>query len=351
MSKIIEEDFAKEISAKEKKLLLSVMGKYDFEVFNIIKARSAYKVETDKGNICLKRMRHGKNKAHNGNLLVEELSNNNFLNTSKYIYTKEGRLFVTIDKLVFYVTEWINGKECDLGDIREAENCSKLLARFHIATNKIDTKKFPIRNNLKNWPEVFSSNLNDLEKYKKIIQRKKIKSEFDLNYLNNIEGFYSRGMYLIELLNSSNYYKLSKAAMESRTICHDSFYYQNIIKTEEKYYIIDLDSILIDLQINDLGKFIRRLMYKTEYQWNFEKALLIINAYNSIYKLSKDEYEVMIALIMFPHKFWKLGKKKYEKNKNWNEKKYIHKLNRLIKYYEPQERFLKDYMECINNLF
>jgi CotS family spore coat protein len=351
MSRIIHENLAMEITEKEKKLILRVMEKYDFEVNSFIKVRSAYKIETDKGTICLKKMKHGSNKARNGNLLVNELINNNFLYTSKYIYTKEGHLFVNINKLIFYVTEWINGNECDLGIITEAENCSKLLAEFHIATNKIDTKKFAIKNNLKNWPKIFNSNLNDLEKFKKVIERKKLKSEFDLKYLSHIESFYSRGMSLIALLNNSEYYKLSKAAMENKTICHDSFYYQNIIKVEETYYIIDLDSIMIDLQINDLGKYIRRLMYKTEYKWSFDKALLIINAYNSVYNLSKSEYEVMLALIIFPHKFWKLGKKRYIKNKNWNESKYVHKLNKLIKYDELQEEFLKQYIEYVSNLF
>ncbi|MBC8059138.1 MAG: CotS family spore coat protein [Clostridiaceae bacterium] len=351
MSRINQKNLSMEVTAKEKKLVLSVMKKYDFEVHNIIKARSAYKLETDKGSICLKRMKHGKNKAHNGNLLVKELNHNNFYNTSKYICTKEGLLFVNINKLVFYVTEWINGYECDLGSITEAENCSKLLAEFHIATNKINTKGFDIKNNLKNWPEIFNGNLNDLERFKSVIQRKKLKSEFDLKYLSHIESFYNTGRSLIGLLDASDYYKLSKAAMENKTICHDSFYYQNIIKAEEKYYIIDLDSIIIDLQINDLGKFIRRLMYKTEYQWNFDKALLIINAYNSVYKLSKNEYEVMIALIMFPHKFWKLGKKRYEKYKNWNEAKYLHKLDRLINYHEPQQKFLKEYVAYVDKLF
>ena len=351
MSRTIHENISNEINVKEKKLLLNVMNKYDYEVYNFSKARSAYKVETDKGTICLKRMKHGKFKAQNGNLLVQELIHNNFLNTARYIPTKEGHLFVNINKLFFYATEWLDGNECDLGDITEAENCSKLLAEFHIATNNIDTSKFKIKNNLKNWPKIFSSNLSDMERFKKIIQRKKIKSEFDLKYLSHIESFFNRGMSLIGLLNSSEYYKISKEAIENKTICHDSFYYQNIIKLKENYFIIDLDSIIIDLQINDLGKFIRRLMYKTEYKWSFEKALLIINSYTNIYKLSKSEYEVMIALILFPHKFWKLGKKRYLKSKNWNESKYLHKLNKLIKYEDAEEVFLIEYMEYINKLF
>jgi len=350
MSEIIHENLAKEITAKEKKILLNVMEKYDFEVHNFSKARNAYKIETDKGNICLKKIKH-KHKEHNVNLQVKELIHNNFPNTSKFIYTKKGLSFVRINKLVFYATEWINGNECNMDSISEAENCSKLLAQFHIATNNFNTKNYPLKNNIKNLPKIFSSNLNDLEIFKKVINRKKIKSEFDLKYLSNVENFYNLGMSLIRLLNNSEYYKLSKTAIENKTICHDDFYCQNIIKEEDNYYIIDFDGILIDLQINDLGEFIRKLMNKTEYQWNFDKALLIINAYNSINKLSKNEYEVMIALILFPHKFWKLGKKRYLKNKNWNESKFLMKLNKLIQYDDLQQKFLNKYMEYVTNLF
>ena len=231
------------------------------------------------------------------------------------------------------------------------ENCSKLLAKFHLATNKIDSSKLNIKNNLKNWPKLFRSKLDDLQKFKRLIRRKKIKSKFDTTYLRYIDNYYNRGVSLLKVLDESDYIELSNAANENKTICHDSFYYQNIIKMEDNYYIIDLDSIIIDLQINDLGKFIRRLMYKSEYQWSFGKALLIMNAYESIHKLTKSEYEVMIALILFPNKFWKLGKKKYIKNKCWNESKYFHKFNRLIKFNEEEQKFLDEYMEYIHNTF
>ena len=341
--------FDNELSAEEKKILQHVIERYDLKVSNFAKVRSAYKVETDKGTMCIKKIKHGKHKVDNGDLLVKRLRDNNFRNTAKYIYTKDGHSYVNISKYFFYVTEWIKGHECDLSDISEVENCSRLLAEFHLATNKIDTSKLAIKNNLKNWPKLFGSILNDLEKYKRIIHRKKLKSEFDIMYLSYIDSYYSRGLYLLNMLNKSDYHKLSIEASKNKTICHDSFYYQNIIKMEDKYYIIDLDSIMIDLQINDLGKFIRRLMHKSEYQWDFEKALLIIKAYASINKLTKSEYEAMIALILFPHKFWKLGKKRYTKNKGWNESKYIDKLTKITKYNEPEQKFLNEYTDYINN--
>ena len=71
------------------------------------------------------------------------------------------------------------------------------------------------------------------------------------------------------MLNTSQYYKLSKIANDKKIICNNSFYYHNIIKKEEEYFIVDFDSIMIDLQIIDLGKLIRRLMFKKAYGWNF----------------------------------------------------------------------------------
>ena len=351
MVNIINETFNDEFTAEEKKLLTRVTEKYDFEIYNFTKVRSAYKLETDKGTICLKKNNHGSHKASNGNLLVKELIANNFTNVAKYISTKEGHLLVTANKSFFYATEWINGEECDLSSITEVENCSKLLAQFHLATRKIDASKFIIRNNLKNWPKSFKKNLDDLQKFKRIIQKKKVKSKFDNIYLNNIEGYYNRGMSILKLLKESEYQKLSTIANENKTICHDSFYYQNIIKMQDKYYMIDLDSIMIDLQVNDLGKFIRRLMYKSEYKWDFTKASLIMKAYESINKLTRSEHVVMLALILFPHKFWKLGKKKYTRNKSWDESKYLHKVKKLLKYNEAEERFLNEYLEYINNNF
>lgn len=337
------------IPVSEFKDLKDILAKYDIIINNIYKCRSAYKVETPEGYIFLKKMSHGKYKCKNGYILVEELYKNNFYNVPRYIKTKDGRYYVKHKNHFYYVTEWIDGQECNLDDLEESKNCIKLLANFHKASQKIDTSKLIIKNNLKNWPYIFKNCLHDLERYKKLISNKKIRNDFDLLYGDYIENFYNRGLKALSFLNNSNYYKLSRIADNNKTICHDSFYYQNIIKTDSDYFLIDLDSIIIDLQINDLGKIIRRLMYKKNYAWNFNKVRELIECYNSINKLSKNELEVMLALIIFPHKFWKLGKKRYLKKKDLNEKNYLHRLKKLIKYDIPEEKFLQDYLEYLNN--
>ncbi|NMM62692.1 CotS family spore coat protein [Clostridium sp. P21] len=338
-----------QMSKKEKNMIDTVLEKYDFEVIDYSKVRSAYKIKTSNGNVCLKKINHGRYKPHNGSFLVEALSDKGFCNTAKYYKTKTQNKYVRYKNMLFYATEWIDGEECDLNNIEEAIICTKLLAQYHKAASGIDTTELRIRNNLKNWPKIFKDNLRDLERFERIVKNRKIKTEFDSMYCGYLDNIYHRAMISLNFLNTSDYYKLSKQAEKNKTICHDSFYYQNIIKKNNEYYIIDLDSILIDLHVNDLGKLIRRLMFKGSYEWNFEKAKILIEAYNEVNKLEKNELEVMLSLIVFPHKFWKLGKKRYVKCKNWDEKKYIHKLNRLMRYNEMQNKFLEEYLNYLEN--
>lgn len=338
------------VSDRENKMITYVMAKYDLNVISTFKARSAYKVVTDNGNICLKRIRHGFIKASNGNWLVENLLNKNFYNVAQFFKTKTGELYVKYSKYTLYATKWIDGFECNLESLEEALNCVTLLADFHNAVSRLDTDSLKIENNLKNWPKIFYKNIVELENFKSIINKKKIKNEFDTLYLKYIDSFCERGTNALNILNNSNYYELSHIANVNKTLCHDSFYYQNIIKKDNEYFLIDLDSIIIDLQVIDLGKFIRRLMYRSNYQWEFQKAKYLIEAYMKVKPLTFEEIEVMLALIIFPHKFWKLGKKRYVKQKNWNENKYMHKLEKTIKYNDLEQSFLKDYLDYISNM-
>lgn len=336
--------YVDELTDKEKSMIKKVLENYNFSVIDISKVRSSYKIDTNIGAVCLKRVKHNKTKTLNSNYLAEELSKNDFPYTSKFFRTKDNYLFAAHKKMYFYVVEWIDGDECDLNDIEEACNCVRLLARFHLSSQYIDTKVLKIKNNLKNWPRIFKKNLGDLDKIKKHIEKKRLRSEFDKVYKSYLDSFYNMGSMCLQVLNTSDYYALSKKANEQKFVCHDSFYYQNIIKKDDTYYIVNLDNILIDLHINDLSKFIRRLMFKKEYQWDFEKAKTMIEAYNSINKLSRSELESMLSMIIFPHKFCRLGKKRYIKHKDWSESKYIRKLNKLLRYNEAQQKFLNDYL-------
>jgi hypothetical protein len=218
------------IHEKERVMIERVLKKYNIDVTEISRVRSVYKVKSSAGSLCVKRMKHGATKAINGYHLVEELRASGFYNAARYFKTCEGEYYVKYGKYILYVTEWIDGSECEIENIEDAKKCVELLASFHNSVNKINSKELKLRNNLKNWPKIFSDCLADLERFKIFINNKRIRNYFDNLYLDYIDIFYSRGMIALSILNNSNYYKLSKEANEHKSICHDSFYYQNIIK-------------------------------------------------------------------------------------------------------------------------
>lgn len=337
------------ISKRELAILNKVMSNYDLHVKSYEYSRSAYKVICDEGNFCLKRMKHGRYKAENGFYLVEELGKKGFTSLAAYYKTSKGAHYVEYKEVIFYLTEWIDGRECNLKDIEEAKNCVKTLADFHNKASDIDLRKLKIRNRVGSLDEFFKRNLKDMQRYKKTIAEKRLKTDFDNSYFSYIDAFYERGLLALKELNSSSYFKLSKDKAACK-LCHDSFYYQNILKKDDKYYLIDLDSIILDLQIVDLAKLLRRLMAKKEYKYNFSFAKEIIDAYSEVRSLSKSDLEIMFCIIIFPHKFWKLGRKRYVKHKSWAEDKFAHKLTTLINYYEEEKNFINDYMEYLNSM-
>lgn len=335
---------------KEKKIIYSVLSQYDFQVIKCTKVRSVYKVETTECSLCLKRMRHGKSKPNNCTIIAKELIDTDFCNIAKYYKTKDGKSYVRRKKLLFYVTDWIEGEEGDLNNFKEVILIVKSLAQFHLAINNMDIGKLKLKSNLKNWHKVFTESLRGLEKYERIINNKRIKSEFDLSYYDYIQSMYHRGMVALNLLNTADYYKLYKHANKNKTLCQDNFYNENIVKKDGRYYIMDLGNIVIDLQLIDLFNLISKLIYRKIIEWDFNKVKLLIEAYTSINKLNKNELEVMLALLVFPYKFWKLGKKRYVKHKAWDESKYMHKLIKLTKYDDLQNKFLEDFL-CYMNEF
>lgn len=343
--------YIKELTSKEKDILKEVIKKYDFEVYDILKARSAYKLITSNGEFCLKQMKHGEKRIVNGSILSSCLREKGFTNTANYIKTKNGTTFVKLKRHLFYLTTWIDGNECILDNIEEVMKCSELLAEFHLAARNIESKKLNFKGHFYNSIILFSNCINDFAKYNVIINEMKLKNEFDYIYQQNLNYYTSRGYRALNIMNKIDYDKLLDDAKKNRTICHNSFYYQNIMKADEKYYIIDLDSIMIDVQVIDLAKFIRRLMYKKEFEWNFNNAKSVIEAYSSTKKISFDEMNLILAYITFPHKFWKIGRKRYLNKKNFSEGKFNHKLHRIIKYKDKEEKFIGDFIEFINDYY
>lgn len=340
-------EYASEISSKEMNILEEVLMNYDLGIVSVEKIRSAYKVHTDKGCFCLKRVSHGFLKARKSWLISRHLAVNGFDGIAEYYPAKDGKVVIKYRDAAFYLTFWIDGREASFSDKEEILKCASFLAEFHNKAKGFKaTRHVKLKSHIKKWRKSFKKHMEEMEDYRVIIDKLKLKSVFDYTYRDNINIFLKDAAYSMEVLQHSRYGEI--CAFFEGYLCHDSFYYQNIlIDNNQKYYLVDLESCQYDIPVSDLGKLLRRVLSKKRFRWDFDFCRRIIESYSSVRPLAKEEYELLLSILIFPHKFWKLGRKRYIKYKKWNEHKYIKKLRRLLR----ERSYKREFIYCFINFY
>ena len=259
------------IPMEERHTIDNVLKNYDFNVLLVERVRSAYKIHTDSGNFCLKKVSRGYRKSKKSFYISKHLKDNGFSNVADYYPTKKNKLFVKINDTVYYLTYWIEGREADFKIPYEVLKCAEMLAEFHNhAKGFKKTKSIRIRSYYDKWTKIFERSIKEIHSFIIKIDKLDIKTEFDYIYKENIDYYVQEAKQAIEILKHSNCSLLRKHQKNQRYVCHDSYYYQNIlIDKTDKMYIVDLESCCYNLPMSDLGKFIRRVLSKSKYKWDF----------------------------------------------------------------------------------
>lgn len=338
------------VDVKERTLVYSILERYNLNVISVEKFDNKYKVITSNNSFWLNSINRGRNRIISSDIVIEELIKEKFESTLKYVRSKYKELYIRKKKTIYYITEYMEGEQCNLNNFEEDIGCIKLLASFHKAARTIDSDKIRLKRNMKNWSNIFNRNLSDLERFKNLIERKRIKTEFDAIYYKHIEYFYKVALLSINLLNKYDYYDVIYKSKSSYTLCLDGLSHKYLLKANGAYYLTSLEPLEIDYYINDVSKFIRTIMNKVSSEWDFQRAIKLIEAYGEINNVDKQEAGILLGLLIFPYKFWKLGKKRYIKHKAWEESRYKSKFEKIIKYKEKQEDFIDDYLNYLENI-
>ncbi|KRQ87032.1 Spore coat protein S [Caloramator mitchellensis] len=313
---------------------------YNLVPTEIEKVRSVYRITTDKGKYCLKEFKHNDKKAIIGFYLTKHLQENGFNGIAEYYKTKSDLECIKEHGRYYYLTSWIDGRECNFENFDELKSSLELLADFHQKAKGFYLSKVKINSNYNKWQKKLNLMIEDLKLFKKIILQKRVKTSFDIKYFDMVDYYLNIANKALEKFKSTAYTKVCDKAREQKFICHDSFYYQNLlIDKNDKLYLIDLDSIVYDIPIYDLAKFLRRTLNKSLFYWDFGITEKLIRFYEKNRHIEDEEYEIMLGFLMIPHRFWKIGRKRYFKHKEWSEEKYNKKLEKEIRLKDKREEF------------
>lgn len=337
--------YTRQIAAAEYNMVLNILKNYEIQIKNITRQKNEYRIDTLQGSCCLKRTRHGKNNVLLLFNMSEYITHKGFCSVPGYFKTKDGKLFVKYKHCYFYLTDFIEGRAANPDDPAELIDCVKTLAGFHASISGTEgAGYFEVQSNLKNWPLIFMEYCSKLGWYKRIIDKKNIRSDFDNIYYFNIDYYKKIGTSAMELLSRANFHELSDITSRNRSIFIKKFSSKNLIYSNEgKIIISDISTAVKDTTINNLGKIMRKILSRDSYGWKFKIAEEIIEAFRSIVPMSDDELKGLLAFIIFPFEFCKLGRRRYEKHKYWSEEKYMRKINKQLKYKDKISEFIKDY--------
>ena len=119
-----------------------------------------------------------------------------------------------------------------------------------------------------------------------------------------------------------------------------------IIDKDNNVNIIDFDYCKREVRAYDISNFMTKVLKRRE--WDINCANLIIDAYNEVSPLSKDEYRVLFAFLLFPQRFWRLGNRYYYNEVNWATNTFNKKIEALISEQEQYMKFIDEFKKVYN---
>lgn len=291
--------------------IISIISSFNINSSDIEKQENSYKVMTDDYEFIIRRSKAKGEKIKFKIKLNEDMCKIGIKNIPIYISNKVGNKCIYNNKKLYCVESRVRGDKVKLRSIDECKKGVQVLAKFHKEVKNLPINSYKLKSITTKWDEKLIRKKASLNEFKNIISRRILKTALDQKYYELIDFNIELIELSIKLLEEWGYNSLVKS--KGQTIVIDRFYSNVLTKKEETLYFTNLDYVKIGFDFYDLGKFIRRIMFKKEFMWDFNKAKELIDAYEEINELSRDEKMIMLSIIIYPDKFYKIGKSYYKK--------------------------------------
>ena len=307
------------------------------------KQRAVYRIETDHGDYCLKKVYYPVEELLFIYSVIEWLYRNN-INVPRILSTKNHGRYVTYNDMLFILTPWIIGDKCDFDNLDHLNMTSRNLGLLH----QVSEGFMPI---LGSKNKMGFSNLTDsLNKHRQQLINtedlaKKYNDYFSKIFLANLPSSMMLANISISVVNTINLDNLSRA------ICHNDYVSKNLIVKDSEIYVIDFDKCKYDYSAFDISYCLRRLLRRDSTCWNTDLAINYLQQYEQTNSLTLDDYKYILAYLAFPQKFWKLSRDYYNNIQRCNKKSFISLLNKAIAADKEQIEFSEKLLKYVEHKF
>ncbi len=323
--------------------ILSLMAAWGYAPESIGEVRAVldvYRVETADGPKNLKWTRHSDEMLLFVISALRHLEDNGFHHLRLPLATVDGTPFLVRDGEHYLLSDWIDGHQVDVIHPEQLAGSCRTLAYFHRASRGF---RPPDGINVRQrWGELhyaLGKRCHELEQFPRLAAKRGRLTGFDRAVAAETEYYLALANFARDMLAKSSYRPLAaKAALEG-SLCHGDVAARNFLVTPKgEVCLIDFDGLCQDLPLIDLWKFLRRAMKSL--RWDTTLGLRILEAYESVTPFTSNELEVLLALVSFPQKFWRLANRYYGGRYRVEEDRFLRKLQRCTLDRQAHAEFL-----------
>lgn len=325
----------------------AIAREYDFKIFDYKPLRAVYIAKTTKGPMVIKETERDPDRLLYIHGLKEYVYHNGFPNLDRYLIGQNGLPFTIQDNRIFVVEQVIEGRECSFSNPFDREGAVAALAELHKKGKgyTAPTGAFK-RENYGRWDSSYLKKIDYLLELKNTIKAKRDKDFFDKMFMQDVDFMVHMAWQAYDTLKSSNYQSICKRAQKEKWICHHDYTYHNIIiGNDNKVSIIDFDYSCHELPVYDLANYIMKALKR--FSFDFDMALRILNTYDRIQTINKEDLLLMQAIFEFPQRFWRISERYYDQKTDWDAETFISKYEDAYIFREYITDFTRDFRRLI----
>lgn len=324
-----------------------VSQEYGKEFHFCEKYKNIYKLSDVSGEYCLKVIRYQYPHFYFIISAMNHLQKQGFDNIPELLLTVNNRNYIKLDEKYCYLSPWIPSRESNYDNPFDLNKAAKKLAELHTASEGFTiTREIKPRVAWFQWLDTFNTRGYEILDFKKRINQKANKSEFDNLYLSIMQKELERVYSSIENIKKANYIEIMREEIKKRGFCHHDYAHHNVlVGNEGKISIIDFDYCILDTHLHDLSSLIIRAL--KDGKWDRDRLNNIIEGYSQVKSIKKEEIPLISGFMEFPQAYWQIGIQYYWEQQNWGEEFFIKKLNKYIEDREERQEFI-EYLRSSN---
>lgn len=337
-----------------------ILDKYAFHVTAASRGRGAFICETDQGLKIVREYTLSPSRLVFESLVKYTVRDRGYMNVDQLVVNQDGELLTKnkYDK-GYVVREWYEGRECDMKNRDDLTALVINLARLHKVLRDVPlSPEMAAGYSYGGMRPLLERHCREMKAIRNYMRARKQKKPFESLYLEYYEEFAAQAFAAAKALDAPGYVRLTNRARKEHMVCHGDYSHHNVLlmrgRTAAPALIyngtklppvatVNFDKMQINIQINDLYLFLRKVLEKN--RWDGTLANALVDAYEHVLPLSGDERHYLYVLLLFPEKLWKIANHYYNTRKSWTSGKNEEKLEAFIGSRRLRRDFLDSFYE------